>query len=75
MTLDSIALDTPIRVIDCSGLMPVDKERLAIFGLRPGAIMIKILKTPLGDPIECLVGTQLIVLEIRLMRHICVESV
>ena len=75
MTLDTVPLDVPVRVLGYAGLGPFDKERLASLGLRPGVPVVKILKTPLQDPIECLVGNQLLAIEARLLPHIRVEAV
>jgi Fe2+ transport system protein FeoA len=74
MTLESIALGLPVRVASFSGLDDADKIRLNALGLRPGVTVTKILKTPLRDPVECLVGAQLLALEARLLRHIKVAS-
>jgi len=73
MTLDAVPLDVPVRVTGCSALSAPDRDRLAGLGLRPGASVVKLLKTPLRDPIECLVGTQLLAIEARLMPLIRVE--
>ncbi len=73
MTLDAVPLDIPVRVLGCSGLAAFDRERLAGMGLRPGVSVVKILKTPLRDPVECLVGSQLLAIETRLLAHIRVE--
>jgi len=74
MTLDSVPLDVPVRVLGYAGLASFDKDRLSGLGLRPGVAVTKILKTPLQDPIECLVGTQLLAIEARLLPHIRVEA-
>lgn len=74
MTLDEVALDVPVRVLGWTGMDPADKDRLGGLGLRPGVSVVKLLKTPLQDPIECLVGTQLLALEARLLPHIRVEA-
>lgn len=73
MTLDAVPLDVPVRVLACAGLPAADRDRLAGLGLRPGVSVVKLLKTPLRDPIECLVGSQLLALELRLLPHIRVE--
>ncbi len=75
MTLDAVPLDVPVRVLGYAGLATSDKDRLAGLGLRPGVSVVKLLKTPLRDPIECLVGSQLLAIEIRLLSHIRVEAV
>jgi len=74
MTLDTVAMDVPVRVLGYAGLDAHDKERLAGLGLRPGVSLVKILKTPLRDPIECLVGSQLLAIEARLLSQIRVEA-
>jgi Fe2+ transport system protein FeoA len=74
MTLDTVPLDIPVRVLGYAGLGAFDRDRLAGLGLRPGVSVVKILKTPLRDPIECLVGSQLLALEVRLLPHIRVEA-
>ncbi|MBI4060057.1 MAG: ferrous iron transport protein A [Elusimicrobia bacterium] len=73
MTLAAAPFDFPVRVLDCAGLTAHDRERLAGLGLRPGVCAVKLLKTPLRDPIECLVGSQLLAIEARLLPHIRVE--
>lgn len=74
MTLDAVPLDVPVRVVSLSGLTAFDRDSLVGHGLRPGVSVVKIMKTPLQDPVECLVGTQLLALEVRLLRHIRVEA-
>jgi Fe2+ transport system protein FeoA len=74
MTLDAVPFDIPVRVLGCADLAVSDKERLAGLGLRPGVSVVKILKTPLHDPIECLVGSQLLAVEVRLLPQIQVEA-
>ena len=73
MTLDGVPLDVPVRVLGCAGLAAADRDRLAGLGLRPGVSVVKLMKTPLRDPIECLVGSQLLAIEVRLLAHIRVE--
>ncbi len=75
MTLDVVPLDVPVRVLGCAGLSASDRDRLDGLGLRPGVSVVKILKTPLRDPVECLVGSQLLAIEVRLLHHIRVEAV
>lgn len=74
MTLDAVPLDVTVRVLSVAGLSAHDRDRLAGLGLRPGVSVVKILKTPLRDPIECLVGSQLLALEARLLPSIRVEA-
>jgi len=42
--------------------------------VRAGAVITKLIPTPLKDPVECLVGPQLLALERRLLRRIEVET-
>lgn len=74
MNLEGVAMDVPVKVLGYSGLSVFDKDRLSGLGLRPGVAVTKILKTPLRDPIECLVGSQLLAIEARLLPHIRVEA-
>lgn len=73
MTLAAAALDVPVKIQAFSGMSETDRVRLAGLGLRPGVVATKILKTPLRDPIEILVGSQLLAVEARLLPHIKVE--
>ena len=73
MTLDEAALDAPLRIAGFSGLEEAEITRLAGLGLRAGAPVTKLLLTPLRDPVECLVGSQLVALEARLLPRIRVE--
>lgn len=75
MNLESTPMDVPVKVVGYSGLSVYDKDRLNGLGLRAGVCVTKILKTPLRDPVECLVGTQLLAIEARLLPHIRVEAV
>lgn len=74
MNLEGVAMDVPVKVVGYAGLSVFDKDRLSGLGLRPGVAVTKILKTPLLDPIECLVGSQLLAIEARLLPHIRVEA-
>lgn len=74
MTLETVALGVPVRVSGFSGLDESDRVRLAGLGLRAGVSVTKILTLPLRDPIECLVGSQLLALEARLLPLIRVEA-
>ena len=74
MTLDTVALDVPVRVLGFAGMGEADVTRLTGLGLRPGVSVTKILRAPLRDPVECLVGAQLLALEARLLSRICVEA-
>ena len=74
MNLEALPFDVPVRVVGYSSLSVFDKDRLAGLGMRPGVSVTKILKTPLQDPVECLVGSQLLAIEARLLPHIRVEA-
>jgi len=74
MTLEALPMNVPVRVLGYAGLSTFDKDRLNGLGLRPGVSVVKILKTPLQDPVECLVGSQLLAIEARLLPHIRVEA-
>ena len=74
MTLDAVAFNVPVRVLGFAGLGEADTTRLTGLGLRPGVSVTKILLTPLRDPVECLVGTQLLAVEARLLPRIRVEA-
>jgi Fe2+ transport system protein FeoA len=73
LTLDRVALGVPVRVVGFPGMSDLDETRLAGLGLRAGVPLVKILLAPLRDPVECLVGSQLLAVEARLMRKIAVE--
>jgi Fe2+ transport system protein FeoA len=74
-TLDQAAWNAPVRV---TGFAPSvgesDRARLAGMGLHVGETVVKLLAAPLGDPIECLVGQQLLALESSLVERIKVEA-
>lgn len=74
MTLDAVALDVPVRVLNCERMSAADRDRLGGLGLRPGVCVVKLLRTPLRDPVECLVGSQLLAIEARLLPLIRVEA-
>lgn len=74
MTLDAAALDVPVRITGFTDLDDSERTRLAGLGLRPGTALTKILRTPLRDPVECLVGSQLLAVEARLLPRIRVEA-
>ena len=75
MTLESVGFSVPVLVTGFAGLSEIDQTRLDGLGLRLGVTVTKILKTPLQDPIECLVGTQLLAIEARLLPRVRVEAV
>lgn len=74
MRLDEVAYGAPVRVVGFPGMDAADEAVLAGLGMRPGVGVTKILRAPLRDPIECLVGSQLLAVEARLMREIAVEA-
>ena len=73
MTLDTVALEVPVRVVGLA-LDDAERGRLSGLGLRVGATITKILPTPLRDPIACLVDSQILALERRLLALIRVEA-
>lgn len=74
MTLDEVALQVPVRIVGFTSLDESARARLSGLGLRAGATVTKLMPTPLQDPIECLVGLQLLALERRLLTMIRVEA-
>lgn len=74
MTLDEVALEVPVRIVGFTAVGEAEKARLSGVGLREGATVTKLLLTPLRDPVECLVGPQLLALERRLLKRIKVEA-
>jgi Fe2+ transport system protein FeoA len=74
MTLDEAALDVPVRITGFVAMDAVERGRLSGLGVRAGAVITKLLPTPLQDPVECLVGPQLLALERRLLARIQVEA-
>ena len=73
MTLEQAGWDVPLRVASLA-LDDAERARLSGLGLRPGARVVKLMPTPLKDPVECLVGPQLLALERRLLSRIRVEA-
>jgi len=73
MTLDEVALKVPVKIVGFVSLDESDRARLSGLGLRAGATVTKLMPTPLRDPVECLVGPQLLALERRLLTFIQVE--
>ncbi len=73
MTLAELPLQSPARVLRLRGLNPAEMSRLSALGLREGAPVTKLLRTPLRDPIECLIGSQLLALESWLLERVEVE--
>lgn len=74
MTLAEAELKRPMRIVGFSRLDDQDRSRIASLGLRLGACITKLLRTPLLDPVECLVGPQLLAIDARLLHHIIVDA-
>ena len=74
MTLDQAALDAPVRITGFISMDADERGRLSGLGVRVGAVITKLIPTPLQDPVECLVGPQLLALERRLLARIQVEA-
>lgn len=74
MTLDEVALQVPVRIVGFTSLDETTRARLSGLGLRAGASVTKLMPTPLQDPVECLVGLQLLAIERRLLGMIRVEA-
>jgi Fe2+ transport system protein FeoA len=74
MTLDEVGLDVPVRITGFVSMDESERGRLSGLGLRAGAVITKLIPTPLRDPIECLVGPQLLALERSLLIRINVEA-
>lgn len=73
MTLDSAAFGVPVRVAGLEGLDETEAARLSGLGLRLGAGVTKIMPTPLRDPVACLVGSQILAIERRLLALVRVS--
>ena len=74
MTLDEVPLGSSARIRGFRSLSDSERVRLGAMGLREGAAVTKVLRTPLRDPIEVLVGPQLLALEAWLLERIEVEA-
>lgn len=74
MTLDEVALERPVRITGFSSVDEGERARLSGLGLRAGVRVVKLMLTPLRDPVACLVGPQLLAIERRLLRRIRVEA-
>lgn len=74
MTLDRVALEVQVKIVGFAGVDDGERARLSGMGLRPGVLVTKLIPTPLQDPVECLVGSQLLALERRLLRLVRVEA-
>jgi Fe2+ transport system protein FeoA len=74
-TLADAAWNAPVRVSGFArSVGDSERARLAGMGLHVGETVVKLLASPLGDPIECLVGQQLLALEKSLVARITVEG-
>ena len=73
MTLAEVAFDKTVRVLRLDNVEKADAARLHSMGLREGAQITKVLKLPLRDPVECLVGPQLLAIESWLLERIVVD--
>lgn len=74
MTLDKAAMDKPYRIVGFDALDEDHKLRLSAVGVREEALIMKVLHTPLKDPVECLVGPQLLALDAWLLGRIRVAA-
>ena len=73
MTLAELPLQTAARVASLARVAPGERSRLDSLGLSEGATVTKLVRTPLRDPVECLVGRQLLALNASVMGAIEVE--
>ncbi len=73
LTLQKAAWNAPLRVTGFSAVGEAERARLSGMGLHVGETVMKLLAAPLGDPVECLVGQQLLALETDLLARIRVE--
>jgi Fe2+ transport system protein FeoA len=73
MTLAKASMKTPCRVRGFRDLTDAERTRLSSLGLRAGSVITKVLKTPLRDPVECLVGPQLLAVDSWLLERILIE--
>ena len=73
MTLDKAAMATPYRIVSFDALAEDHRLRLSAVGVCEEAVITKLLHTPLMDPVECLVGPQLLTLEAWLLGRIRVS--
>jgi len=73
MTLDKAAMQTPFRITGFASLNEDDKLRLSALGLQEEATITKLIHTPLQDPVECLVGSQLLAIDAWLIERIVVS--
>ena len=73
MTLADVPLESKSRIRGFRALSDSELSRLGALGVREGAFIVKLLRMPLRDPIECLVGPQLLAQEAWLLERIEVE--
>lgn len=73
MTLAQAPMDKLSRISGYDGLSEETELRLSSLGLRVGSEVVKLIKTPLRDPVECRVGPQLMAIETWLLDRILVE--
>ena len=74
MTLDKAAMEQPYKIVGFDALDEAHKMRLSALGVREEAVITKLLHTPLMDPVECLVGPQLLALDAWLLSRIRVSA-
>ena len=74
MTLAKIAMETPVRIVGFKSLGEADQLRLSALGVHEEATITKLMRTPLKDPVECLVGPQLLTLDAWLLDRILVSN-
>jgi len=73
VTLEEAGFGVSLRIESVELPDAAEKARLSGVGLRAGAAVVKIMPTPLKDPVSCKVGAQLLALERRLLRRIRVS--
>lgn len=73
-TLAEVPLGAPARIAGFTDVPAGEEARLSALGLRVGGSITKLLKTPFRDPVECLVGTQLLAIDAQLLASILVET-
>lgn len=73
VTLAEVEFEKSVQVLRLDEVEDAEAARLHAMGLRAGATVTKVLKLPLRDPVECLVGPQLLAIESWLLERIVVE--
>ena len=73
MTLAQAAMKSPSRILGFERIDALEEARLRALGVTPGGVITKLLRTPLRDPVECLVGPQLLTMDAWLLERILVE--